>query len=79
MIEPARKVAPAGAVGNLVPSVLYAVTGAVAAAAVSGSVVFCAVLLVAAAFWLVGWVAKSGTRAGAGAAGIGASLRKEKP
>ena len=55
MSESARKVVPAGAaVGSLVSAVLYAATGAVAAMAVSGTVVFGVVLVVPATFWLVG-------------------------
>lgn len=44
----------AGAAGNLVPALLYAIAGAVAASLASQTLVFGVVLVVAALFWLAG-------------------------
>jgi hypothetical protein len=47
-------IALAGAVGNVVPALLYALTGAVATSLTGQVFVFAVVIAVAAACWLVG-------------------------
>ena len=53
-----RQAALATLVGSLPPALLYALTGATAAALTSGVLVFGLVLLVAGIFWLVGYLAE---------------------
>jgi uncharacterized membrane protein YdjX (TVP38/TMEM64 family) len=53
-----RQAALATVVGSLPPALLYALTGATAAALTSGVLAFGLVLLVAGVFWLVGYLAE---------------------
>ena len=53
-----RQVALATLVGSLPPALLYALSGATAAALTSGVLVFALVLLVAGIFWLAGYLAE---------------------
>jgi uncharacterized membrane protein YdjX (TVP38/TMEM64 family) len=67
-----RTVAVAGALGNLVPALAYALTGAIAASFNNQIVVFAAVIAVAALFWLAGrWFGPPGHRATSSSAQTG--------
>jgi len=48
-----RRVAAASFVGSLPPSLLYALTGSVAASFQNTALMFCFILLVSAAFWMI--------------------------
>jgi len=53
-----RQTALAALFGSLAPALVYALSGATAAALTSGVLVFCLVLLVAGIFWAVGYLAE---------------------